>query len=315
MRCGSCGEEVDPDLTFCHSCGAPVNSSGMSPDEISPTQSIPSPVEEDLSFSHPDGTPVNTSGIPSDEISPTQPIPSPVEESLPFSLSDDTPQDTVDPETKIREINTQSLKKGVLIGIAVIIVAILALVYMGGIPVGSGASAAPAQVPIVNATPVPTTVIPTPTPEPIPTLTTTPVPTPVRMVNPRSGVTYEQIYASDRPYKYGIKESRVFPVEYPPLYVRYTVTPAMVSQARAGGNASGTDVKEDTLYPDTAAWFEIMVINTTSYQVVERHGYGHREGEDLQTSTEFMVRQKGNYRVITSGDRVNAAVTIWTAVP
>lgn len=134
------------------------------------------------------------------------------------------------------------------------------------------------------------------------------------MVNPRNGVTYEQIYASDRPYLYGIKETRVFPLEYPPLYFRYTVTPAMVSQTRPAGNASGTEIGEDTLYPDPAAWFEIMVINTTSYKVVERHGYGHREGEDLAPSQEFMVREKGNYRVITSGDRVNASVTIWALV-
>ncbi len=135
------------------------------------------------------------------------------------------------------------------------------------------------------------------------------------MVNPRNGVTYEQIYASDRPYMYGLKESHVFPLEYPPLYIRYTVTPAMVSQTRPVGNESGPEIREDTLYPDTAAWFEIMVINTTSYQVVEQHGYGHREGDDLQASQDFMVRAKGNYRMITSGDRVNASVTVWTVVP
>lgn len=281
MRCGSCGEEVDPDLTFCHACGASVGISRQPSAEIPLPHPIPSSVAPPLSFSHPDGI----------------------------------PQHSDRKITKMPEITPQILLKGVLISIAVIAIAIQIIIYAVSIPVGIGTLTPPSQVPTVNVTPVPTTVTPTPTTKPIPVPTTIPTPTPARMVNPRSGITYEQIYSSDRSYMYGMKEIGNFPLEYPPLYVMYNITPVMVNQTRPIGNESGTEIKEDSVYPDPDAWFEIRMIDSASSQFVERNGYGLTYGYPPLTSRDFMVRTKGNYRLIISGNKVNASVTVWTPVP
>lgn len=279
MRCRSCGEEIEPDHTLCTYCGAPVKTSGPPPAEIS------SPGEVTPSGSHP----------------------------LPFPDPDSTVQFFARLSAKIREKKPQPTK-GVLITIAVTAIVILAAVYGISIPVLKGAPKADSPAPAGNAIPAMTTVVPTPATRPAPVPVTSPTPMPVLTYDPRYGGTYVQVYTSEKTY---LKDERVvFPyaLNTPPLDIRFTITAFALNETVITGIGTGTEAEEYTLHPDPSAWFEILVRNTDTNTIVEQRRIIFGERDDIMTDQEIMIRSYGNYKIVMSGNKVNASVTMWGGV-
>jgi hypothetical protein len=169
----------------------------------------------------------------------------------------------------------------------------------------------PGTSPVGVTSPVPATTLHAAGPMPGLNTTTAAVTTEVPVIiirNDRFGDEYELAYSFARNFSYGEKFVRGVGIERPPLYIIFNVTPSMVKREKIEDIGLSTEHNVTALYPDPRAWFEVDVIDEATGDVIERRGFG-REFSGM-TQQEFMVRAAGEYRIVSSGNRVAAQVTI-----
>jgi hypothetical protein len=187
----------------------------------------------------------------------------------------------------------------IAVGIVAVLV-VIALVYTYALPAikgtpisGSGTTPSPS--------PVVTTVKPTTT-----TVTTTTAPTLIQRQELRYDETYNLIYESNLSYKFGQMESFTHKLERPPLFVKFSIIPAMIAREKVVD--VGPSVTAVYVSPDS--WFEVKVLDADTNNVVDKRGFN--KDYSVMSKQEFMVRNKGNYRVEMSGHNVTAEVLILT---
>ena len=194
-----------------------------------------------------------------------------------------------------------------VIGIVALLV-IAAIVYFAGLPLLNGHAA---QQPL--PTPLPPPPVPSTTP-PAPPLTTLTVPpptiTPLLTSEVRYGESYTEVYTLSKDFAFGQKE--VFPkdVTQPPLFVKFTITPVMITREKVINIGLASEEIINATYPSPNAWFEVKVLDAITGAVVDEQGFN--KAYSVITKQEFMVRNKGNYTVILSGNDVFAEVRILT---
>jgi hypothetical protein len=188
------------------------------------------------------------------------------------------------------------------------IICLIAAAWFVGLPLLKGPQ------PAVTATGVsgtPTPVVPNfadPTTTVVPVTTTLPpaVPaTPVQHTEDRYETSYEQIYTLDQAFSGGQKLSYNHQLTRPPLYIKFTVTPGMVSREKVDPS-SGQMV--NATYANPNAWFEVKVIDVATGTMEDARGFNRQYSG--MTKQEFMIRNSGNYRVEMSGNDVTAHIEI-----
>ncbi len=193
-----------------------------------------------------------------------------------------------------------------LIGIVALLVA---AAYFIGIPVLTGGTMGGTGLPHPVPT-TPATVLPTPRPT---VATTTVVPTtatPLITQEARYEETYEQVYASNKTYRYGEKITFPYPLTRPPLYVKFTITPVMENRTKIADIGLTTEHEVYAVYPSTNAWFEVRVLDAAAGTEIDKRGFGAGKGYSVFTKQEFMVRTSGDYVLEMSGSDVTVNVTI-----
>jgi hypothetical protein len=197
-----------------------------------------------------------------------------------------------------------------IIGIAAVLV-ILVVAYVAGIPM---LKAAPPQQP------VPTTVPGTPAPRVTtyaqPSITPFIPPTtvtPLQTLEFRYGDTYEQVYTLNKDFAFGEKEVFSHDLTRPPLYIKFNLTPDMITREKVINIGLSTEETINITYPSPNAWFEVKVLDAGSGAVIDKRGF-HKEYSEM-TKQEFMVRNRGNYQVEISGNDVLVEVRILIGTP
>jgi len=267
--CTECGSNLSPGARFCESCGAPVP-----------------------------GQPAGAD--------PQPPVISPV--VVPVSAPGTVPQQqpAVSPP---RSSNTALI---LIIGISIVLVLAIigAAIWFVGLPYleksGMSSSVKPAQSPGTITDAVVTADSATGFSQGlaiVPVTTTS-----ARKLEGRYEEYYNEIYTLDRFFAYGASESYTHDLKTPPLYVKYELTPKMLTREKVINIGMSTEETILVTYPNPNAWFEIKVINADNGAVVESYGYG-KDYSDV-TKSEFMVRTPGNYRIEFSGSDVTAAIHV-----
>jgi hypothetical protein len=198
-----------------------------------------------------------------------------------------------------------SKKTLLIIGIVAVIV-LLAAVYVAGIPMLKALS--PQQT---VPTPVPGTPAPFVTSSALPSKTPTLPPTtvtPVQTLEVRYGESYEQVYTLNKDFVSGQKEVFSQVLTRPPLYIKFNLTPEMITREKVINIGLSSEETINSTYPSPNAWFEVKVFDAGSGAIIDKQGF-HKEYSEM-TKQEFMVRNKGNYRVEISGNDVVAEVRI-----
>lgn len=191
-------------------------------------------------------------------------------------------------------------------GIVVVLLVIIAGGYFVGMPYLQKAGAEKA------ATPIPTVVqtIPTLTPT-IPEYTQLPTPTPVKIVRKLEGryeESYDEIYTLNQFFAFGQKVTYDYDLTQPPLYIKYNLTPKLITREKTINIGLSTEQTINVTYPNPNAWFEIKVLDANNGAVIDDQGYG-KDFPDV-TKAEFMVRNPGKYRVEFSGNDVTAEISV-----
>jgi hypothetical protein len=185
-----------------------------------------------------------------------------------------------------------------IFGVVVVIAFIAGLSFIG-FPLMKGTSspgAAPGVTPPPEiTTTVPTTIVPTTIPQ-----------TPALKRADQYEETYAEIYTSNRSYKFGEKEIFSHELTRPPLYIRFTITPGMVTREKL----DDTGLNVTAVYVNPNAWFEVKVFDSATGTVVDRQGF-NKDYSQI-TKQEFMIRTRGNYRIEMSGNDVSVFVQILT---
>ena len=201
-----------------------------------------------------------------------------------------------------------------IIGSIVIVLVIFAVAYSVGLPMLRANQNTPG-----GFVPSPTSsVIVTlePTAKPIPPVTTAmpETTTPSGMVRDlRLEEDYEQIYTLHQNFSFGQKVNFIHDLTRPPLYVRFNLTPTLITRHRLVSIGTRNEHFENTTETSPYSWFEIKVLDAGSGVVVNEQGYGN-DYSDI-TRQNFMVRQQGNYRIEMSGNEVNAEVQMLIGTP
>jgi hypothetical protein len=192
-----------------------------------------------------------------------------------------------------------------IIGIVAVIV-ILAAAYVAGIPMLKTLSS---QLPVptpVPSTPAPlvTPYAPPSTPPSIPPTTVTPPQT----LEVRYGESYEEVYTLNKDFAFGQKEVFSYDLTRPPLYIKFNLTPDMITREKVINIGLSTEQTIYTTYTSPNAWFEVKVLDAGSGAVIDKRGFNKEYS--VMTKQEFMVRNQGNYQVEISGNDVLAEVRI-----
>ena len=191
-----------------------------------------------------------------------------------------------------------------IIGGIVIVLLIIAVVYFAGMPMlkanqKSSDGFVPSKTPVITYTIVQTTL-------PTPQLTTeiTETTTPVQILDQRLEEEYEQIYTLNQKFAFGQKVNFAHELTRPPLYIKFNLTPTKISRIRLVSIGTKSEHYENTTETSPYAWFEVKVLDAGSGAVIDQQGFGN-DYSDI-TKQNFMVRQKGNYRIEMSGNDVIA---------
>jgi hypothetical protein len=209
-----------------------------------------------------------------------------------------TPPPVNPPQVAAKKKLPVKMHTAVIFGVAVV-VAFIAGLYFIGLPFMKGASSSGAAAEVTISpnitTAIPTTIVPTPIPQ-----------TPALKRADQYEETYEEIYTSNRSYKFGEKE--IFPhnLTRPPLYIRFNIIPGMVTREKL----DPTGVNVTAVYVNPNAWFEVKVFDSATGTVVDRQGFNKDYSQITQQG--FMVRTRGNYRIEMSGNDVSVFVQILT---
>jgi len=237
---------------------------------------------------------------------PVEQVPEPVTEPLPppAELPAPLPRQPLVP-------SPPPAKPLPLVPIIVILFLILVLAagaWFVGLPYlqKAGIGLAPTPVPTAVPTPLPVTLPPAATFEtPVPWVTPT---GPVRKLDPRYEEYYDEIYTLDQFFAYGQKETFAYDLATPPLFIKFNLTPDMITREKVINIGLSSEETIVVTYPNPNAWFEIKVIDAGNGAVVATKGYG-KDYPDM-TKSEFMVRNPGNYLIEMSGSFVKADISI-----
>jgi hypothetical protein len=80
----------------------------------------------------------------------------------------------------------------------------------------------------------------------------------------------------------------------------------MITRHRLVSIGTNNEHYENTTDTSPYAWFEVQVLDAGSGAVLDQQGFG-KDYPDI-TKYSFMVRQRGNYRIVMSGNDVIADV-------
>lgn len=206
-------------------------------------------------------------------------------------------------------------KTSQIIGGIVVVLLIIAVVYFVGMPMlkasqKSSDGFVPSKTPVVIHTVV-QTVLPTPQDTTLITETTT---QPVAIIrDERLEEEYEQIYTLNQTFAFGQKVNFVHELKRPPLYIKFNLTPIKISRIRLVSIGTKSEHYENTTDISPYAWFEVKVLDAGSGAVIDQQGFGN-DYSDI-TKQNFMVRQKGNYRIEMSGNDVIADLQMLIGTP
>ena len=185
----------------------------------------------------------------------------------------------------------------------------------------------PAETLVADTTPVPAattvvTVVPTPPPdvendpagvllpanpypiEPEPTET----PILVTVERPIEEI-YKEIYHENVTFSYSSKAFS-YNLYMPPLIIEYTVWPEIIVDTKAYTSRFGNKPDEivTTTYPSPSAWFEVIVRNKTTGEIVLQDGYGVNYTQDY--FKRLKVLTTGNYQIDFRGNDVTTDITM-----
>ena len=144
-------------------------------------------------------------------------------------------------------------------------------------------------------------------PETMPELSPTPTKT-VRKFEGRYEESYDEIYTLNQFFAFGQKENFAYDLTEPPLYVKFNLTPRLITREKTINIGLSTEQTINVTYPNPNAWFEIKVLDANNGAVIEDQSYG-KDFPDV-TKSEFMVRNPGNYRIEFSGNDVTAEISV-----
>ncbi len=201
-----------------------------------------------------------------------------------------------------------------IIGGIVVILVVIAAVYFVGMPLFIAGTKSPVEVtqtpiPTVMYTPMQTTM---PTPEITPEIPETTV-TPIQVRDARLEEEYEPIYSLDQKFAFGQKVNFAHDLTRPPLYIRFNLTPTLITRHRLVSIGTNNEHYENTTETSPYAWFEVNVLDAESGAVIDQQGFG-KEYSDI-TKQSFMVRKSGNYIIEMSGNDVEADVQMLIGIP
>ncbi|MFA4876574.1 MAG: hypothetical protein WC586_04110 [Methanoregula sp.] len=209
-----------------------------------------------------------------------------------------------------------------MVGIIIICIILTAAILAGSPFLKTGTSASSGQGLPVSATPTGYAIVSTLGPEnpavpsstPAAYATTVPVTTPTSRIvdSEKFGSDYERVYSISKSFSFGQKESFSQNVTTPPLYIRFDLSPAMINRHILVGIGTSQEHMVNNTVASPNAWFEVDVYDAADGRLVEQQGFG-KDFSDM-TKQEFMVRQKGNYRIEMSGHEVFANVSIMTGL-
>ena len=214
----------------------------------------------------------------------------------------DSPQSPyVAPPVKPKKNQTPLIIGGILI-----VLLIITVVYFAGMPMlkanqKSSDGFVPSKTPVITHTMVQTTL---PTPQFTTEITETTT-QPVAIVrDDRLEEEYEQIYTLNQKFAFGQKVNFAHELIRPPLYIKFNLTPTKISRIRLVSAETRNEHYENTTETSPYAWFEVKVLDAGSGAIIDQQGFGN-DYSDI-TKQNFMVRQKGNYRIEMSGNDVIA---------
>lgn len=201
----------------------------------------------------------------------------------------------------------------IIAGIVVVLV-ILAAAYVVGLPMLKASqkvseSGTPSKAPVITYTPEETTI---PTTWPTPEIPETPTP-PVTLRDVRFEEDYESIYTLNQKFAFGQKVNFDHDLTRPPLYVKFSLTPTLITRHRLVSIGTNNEHYENTTETSPQAWFEVKVLDAATGSVIDKQGYG-KDYSDM-VKQDFMVRQPGNYRIEMSGNDVTADVQMLIGTP
>ena len=132
--------------------------------------------------------------------------------------------------------------------------------------------------------------------------------TPIQTLEVRYGESYEQVYTLNKDFAFGQKEVFSYDLTRPPLYIKFNLTPDMLTREKVINIGFASEETINITYPNPNAWFEVKVLDAGSGGVIDNRGF-HKEYSEM-TKQKFMVRNQGNYLVEISGTDVFAEVRI-----
>ena len=186
------------------------------------------------------------------------------------------------------------------------VICLIAVAWLVGFPLLKGPQSAVTATG-VSDTPTPLVPnLPDPSPSAAPVTTTLPpdtTSTPVQHTEDRYETSYEKIYTLDQVFAGGQKISYSHDLTRPPLYIKFNVTPGMISREKVDPS-SGKMV--NAIYANPNAWFEVKVLDAVTGAMVDARGFNRQYSG--MTKQELMIRNAGNYRVEMSGNDVSAHI-------
>jgi hypothetical protein len=194
-----------------------------------------------------------------------------------------------------------------IIGAGVIVLCIISAAFFAGMPMltsnqNSSYGFAPATTPVVTSTPEQTAL---PTQQYMDVTAETPTP-PVPLRDERRGVDYVIVNTLDQTFSFGQRVNFTYNLTSPPLYIRFKLIPTMISRHRLVSIGTNNEHYENTTEISPNAWFAVTVSDAGTGIVIDKQGFG--KDYRYEKDQEFMVRQKGNYRIEISGNEVTADV-------
>jgi hypothetical protein len=132
--------------------------------------------------------------------------------------------------------------------------------------------------------------------------------TPARKLEGRFEEYYDEVYSLDQFFAFGQKETFPYDLETPPLYVKYNLTPKLITREKVINIGMSSEKTINVTYANPNAWFEIRVLDAGNGAVIADQGYG-KDFPDV-TRSEFMVRNPGKYLIEFSGNDVTAEIRI-----
>jgi hypothetical protein len=195
-----------------------------------------------------------------------------------------------------------TMNPALIVGVVVAVAFIAGMLFLG-IPSLKGTTSHGTAADVTPSpeitTAVPTQTVPTTVPQ-----------TPVLKRADQYEETYEQVYTRNRSYKFGQKEVVSHDLVRPPLYIRFNITPGMVVREKLVDIGLSSEHNITVMYVNPNAWFEVTVFDSGTGTIIDKRGFN--KGYSQITKQEFMVRTKGTYRIVMSGNDVSVNVQILT---